>query len=309
VTTPFPPAYADGIRGVLGGAAEGWLAASRGHLAAVLDRWELTVDGPVRHGLCAVVVPVRRADGTAAALKLGLVDADARPEAAALAAWAGRGAVALLDAVVLDPDPDHGVTALLLERLDPERSLHDVPDDEASAVIGELLARLAIGAPAGPAFPTLVDRAARWCAELPADWARLGGPCPRRWVDQAVQTCRVLGPDHVPVLVHGDLHHANVLSGQREPWLAIDPKGVLAEPAFDVLPVLRNRWDALEATGDLRRALERRLRIVTAAGGIDPGRARRWTHARAVDDLLWCCEHDDGTLRERTAALAEWLAD
>jgi streptomycin 6-kinase len=109
--------------------------------------------------------------------------------------------------------------------------------------------------------------------------------------------------------VHGDLHPGNVLASTRGARVAVDPKGLVAEPAFDVLPSLRNRWDDLTRTGATRRALERRLAIVTEAATIDRDRARRWAQARAVEDLLWRREHDDGTPPEVTTALAEWLAD
>ena len=68
---------------------------------------------------------------------------------------------------------------------------------------------------------------------------------PRRFVEQALS----LAPDLVrdegvdARLVHTDLHYANVLAGQRQPWLAIDPKPLAAEPAYAVAPALWNRWD------------------------------------------------------------------
>jgi streptomycin 6-kinase len=43
-----------------------------------------------------------------------------------------------------------------------------------------------------------------------------------------------------PVLLHGDLHHFNILSARRQPWLAIDPKGVAGEPAYEPGALLRN---------------------------------------------------------------------
>ncbi|WP_235583068.1 aminoglycoside phosphotransferase family protein, partial [Kitasatospora sp. Root107] len=149
----------------------------------------------------------------------------------------------------------------------------------------------------------------RWAEQLPADWARLGEPCPRRYLDAAVTACRELGGDHAPVVVHGDLHHGNVLAGRHSEWLAIDPKGLIGEPAFDLLPFLRNRWTALTTTGDTRAALELRLARVVEAAGLDPERARRWSQARAVDDLLWCTENGSspGVSVQVSTALTEWL--
>jgi len=316
----LPAGYELGAHQVFGALGGQVLADVRRHLGDLLARWELRVDGPVAHGLCAVVVPVRRADGAAAALKVGFVDEeDGVGEATALAAWDGRGAAQLLAAAPeLQPrtvDPRNGrwwtVGGLLLERLDPLRDLHSVSESAANTVIGSLLRRLAVPVAPTAQLPTLAALAARWTAELPMEWAQTGRPCPRRLVDAAVATCRELGGDHDPVLVHGDLHHANVLAAHREPWLVIDPKGLLAEAAFDVVPMLRNRWDMIAAASSPRRALEHRLAAVVDAAGLDPMRARRWAQARAVDDLLWVVvhrRHDDG-FAEVAAALAAWLAE
>ncbi|GAA0674644.1 aminoglycoside phosphotransferase family protein [Kitasatospora atroaurantiaca] len=307
----LPSSYLSGIRQLLGAEADRWVTALPAHIGGALRRWRLKVDGPASHGVGAVVLPVRLPDGGAAALKVGLMDTESRPEAVALRAWEGRGVVLLIDAdLELDPHPEAGVGALLLERLTPDRSLHDVDEDTAATTLGSVLARLAV--PAGPAadgLPRLEDLARRWADELPAGWERLGRPCPRRVVDAAVATCRELGRDHAPVLVHGDLHHGNVLAAQRDEWLAIDPKGMVGEAAFDVLPFLRNRWTELTATTDTRRALARRLDLVVEAAGLDRDRARRWAQARAVDDLLWCAEHGSspGVSVEVAGALAEWL--
>ena len=89
-----------------------------------------------------------------------------------------------------------------------------------------------------------------------------------------------------PVLLHTDLHYANVLAGSRETWLVIDPKPMSGDPAFEVAPVLWNRPGDLAGSTSLRAALNRRLDIVCEHAGIDTDRARAWTIVREVDNAL-----------------------
>ncbi|MGZ8801814.1 MAG: aminoglycoside phosphotransferase family protein, partial [Mycobacterium sp.] len=89
-----------------------------------------------------------------------------------------------------------------------------------------------------------------------------------------------------PVLLHTDLHYANVLAGARDPWLAIDPKPVAGDPAFEVAPVLWNRPSELATAASMRTAVNRRLEIVCEHAGIDTDRASAWTIVREVDNAL-----------------------
>jgi streptomycin 6-kinase len=172
---------------------------------------------------------------------------------------------------------------MLLERLDAARDLHALPVDEACAVIGQLLRQL--DRPATPQLAPLSGEVARLVRALASPPAGL----PRRFVEQALS----LAPDLVrdegadARLVHTDLHFANVLAGQRQPWLAIDPKPLAAEPAYAVAPALWNRWEEAVAGSDVRGALRRRLSVVCEHGGIDQARARAWTIVREVQNALW----------------------
>lgn len=317
--TDLPEEYVDGVRILLRNQADAWLAELPGQVKRLLDEWNLRPeepDEPPMHGLCAVVVPVTTADGERAVLKVGVTGPDNQPEAEALRRWNGRGAVRLLRSTPIlegvrgvDHNGDwYATSALLLERLDDERLLEDVEHERGAAVIGGLLRRLAI--PLDRDALVLVkqnDTTARWVTELPERWEHQGGPFDRRLLDLAVDTCRNLRVEQA-LLVHGDLHQANVLASAREPWLAIDPKGMAGEPEFDVVPALRNCWDNLVATGDTRRALLRRQAIIVEAGELDYERARLWSQARAVDDLLWANRDNDAEFSETALSIAEWLS-
>ena len=128
--------------------------------------------------------------------------------------------------------------------------------------------------PAPPGLPRIRDEVAGWEAEILA-----AGALPPRVVDAAVAALREL--DHPETVVHGDLHDTNVLAAEREPWLAIDPKGLVGDPAYDAFTVIHS--PRLLLTSGHLRALD----IFCEAAGIDRERARRWALVRAVRSVLW----------------------
>jgi len=247
------------------------------------------------HGYVGLIVPVRTADATPAVLKLSWPHEEALDEPVALDVWNGRGAVQLLD-------HDAEQCVLLLERLDSARSLNDEPIEEAVTVAGGLLRRLAVTAP--PLHRALTEISARWQQELPDDAARLGNAVPTRLVDEAIAHCRELAPGIGSLMVNEDLHYENVLRGNREPWLVIDPKVLSGDPEFGVIPLLRNRFDEMDNSRDLRT----RLDAIIDAAELDPQRAHAWTFTRAIDDWLYCLDEDDPAGVRAAAAIAECLS-
>lgn len=261
---------------------DAWLLQLPGLVEASLAEWDLTLDGDPLHGACALVLPVRLRDDSTGVLKVTWPHADAEHEHLALQHWGGRGAVRLLAA-------NPGRWTMLLERLDSGHDLQDVPIDEACQVIGGLLRQL--DHPALPALSRLSAEAARLVERLDSAPRAI----PRRFVEQARAVLSDLMTDEAidSRMVHTDLHYGNVLAADRQPWLAIDPKPLAADPAFAVTPVLWNRWDEAVSSGDLRRHLRRRLSIVCEAAGLDEERARSWSIAREVQLALWAATDVD----------------
>ncbi|MFD7508206.1 aminoglycoside phosphotransferase family protein [Streptomyces sp. NPDC059853] len=259
-----------------------WIAGLPRLAATLLERWDLRPDGPAAHGVCALVLPViRTTDGTPGALKLQMVDEETADEPRALAAWAGRGAVRLLA-----HDAESG--AMLLERLAP-RSLADVPDDLAALeVLSGLLARL-VTVPAPPGLRTLAGIGARMLERTPV-LAAYHDPADRALYADCAAALRAVLPEPGGALLHWDLHYANVLAGEREPWLAIDPKPLAGDPCFDLLPALHNRFAEITAAPDPRRAVRRRFDLMTATAALDRDRAVAWTLARILQNGLWAAE-------------------
>ncbi|MFE1591230.1 aminoglycoside phosphotransferase family protein [Nocardia sp. NPDC058705] len=280
-----------------------WLTALPGLADELLQRWSCVPDGPIMHGCIGVVIPVRRRDLPPAVIKISFPHPGNVFEPDAFVAWNGQGAVRLFER-------DDERYAMLLERTDGA-TLADVTDvtdfDEAVGILGRLSHRLAVDAPAG--LPRLSDIVADWTDEIRTTAAELGNPLPRRSLDIAAETLRDLGPDQPETLVHGDLHDANVLRGDREPWLAIDPKGYVGDPAYDTITVIRSlRFAPLLFASDPATDIHRGLDLFCEAAEIDRERARRWAQVRAVKAALWGRRHGDPDwLIRATDQLAEML--
>ncbi len=270
-----------------GAAGRAWVAALPALAADHLDRWDLRPDGPPDHGTVALVLPVCRADGTPAALKLQPVNEESRDEPVALQTWGGHGAVRLL-AVGADP------SSMLLERLDPGRALARVRDEQSAVqILVELLARLtAVPAPKG--LRRLADIAAGMVHQVPRALRQLSDPAERRQVQTWAGMVEEMLPEAGDRLLHWDLHYDNILAPydaeRREPWLAIDPNPLAGDPCFELLPALHNRWDEMVATGDLTRALRRRFDQMTEVLGLERQRATGWTVGRVLQNVLWDVE-------------------
>lgn len=259
----------------LGPGAGEWLASLPALAEKYAREWKLEFDGEARHGFVGVAQPVRRSDGTPAILKLGWPHEESDDEPLALSTWAGQGAVLMYDNVSED-----GV--LLLERLDATRSLETEPIREAVETIGALARRLAVPA------PETIQRSLRLEAEelitgLPKSWSGLGEPFDRKFVDAAVEICVRLGPEAGRLMVNEDLHFENVLAGEREPWLVIDPKPLAGDLEFGAISILWNRSG--EST------MDKKVAWFAAAAGVDAERARAWTLVRAVQNWIWL--HED----------------
>ncbi|MER5621660.1 aminoglycoside phosphotransferase family protein [Streptosporangium sp. NPDC002544] len=275
-----------------------WLAELPRIVDELLGRWGYAPDGNVMHGGVGIIVPVRRrAEGTAV-LKVSFPHPGNVHEPDAFAAWGGRGAVLLHER-----DDEH--FAMLLERVQAS-TLAEVEDgDEVVTVAGRINRRLAIPAP--PGLPRLREQADAWEEQLRKDAEELTHTLPRYAVDAAVATVRELGRVQLDILIHGDLHAKNILRADREPWLAVDPKGYAGDPAYDGGTLLKSRALTLLEADDLRKAVHRTVDVFAEAAEVDRERARRWAQFHAVQAAFWGRRH--GFRIARSGARLDWLIE
>jgi streptomycin 6-kinase len=134
-----------------------------------------------------------------------------------------------------------------------------------------------------------------------------GGPLPLDWVTTAARLFDELC-DSAParVLLHGDLHHDNVLRAARRPWLAIDPHGHIGDPGFDLGTLLYNPEPGNTRTDLTTRLLPARLERMVAGSGQPRERVVGWCFVMAVLSEVWTCE-DGGDPDGKPLAVAEAL--
>ncbi|MFJ9953086.1 aminoglycoside phosphotransferase family protein [Kitasatospora sp. NPDC091207] len=255
-----------------------WLAGLPARVGAGLTRWDLTLERVIDPGgSLSLVAYVHRDDLSPAVLKTGLVTPETDREHAALAQWAGRGAVLLLAS-----DPAEG--SLLLERLHGEIPLRSLAEPKAMLEATSLLHRLWVDPPGNHRFATLADRAAATAADLRRRAGLPGAGEAAALVTEALDTAEgLLAAADEEVLLHGDFHHGNVLAADRAPWLAIDPRPLVGERAYDLARLALDRADTLVGSPGVPGAVRRRLHQLAEALEVDRERLRGWTLFRAAD--------------------------
>ncbi len=272
------------------------LLATADHLR---ERWHLRQDGPIRSGEAGIVLPVRGADGEAAALKVQPPGPEVDAAVLGLGQWDGEGIVRLLAS-----DAERG--GLLLERLDPERSLEGVTDDdEATRVVGALLARLhGIRPPDGlPLLGTVVQQMLHRAPEA----RRTLTAEDRRRFDRWVRRVGEVAAEAGDRFLHWDMHFGNVLHADREPWLAIDPEPLIGDAGFDLWPVLDSGWSSDPRRTDAARIVRRRFDILTDMLQLDRDRATAWTAARLLQNTLWDIEDGEQAIAYSATVLDDAL--
>lgn len=289
-----------------GEAGRVWLAELPTRVARFVERWRLTPERVfAAGGQISMIVLVRTADDLPAVLKIGMVTRESAQEHAALAHWDGRGAVRLLDA-----DPAEG--ALLLERLHADVSLRSLAEPKAMLEAAGVLQRLWVPPADGHPFSSVAEYTGELAEKLRErrgqEWAAQARPL----IDEALGVHEGLvagsGAGSVEsVLLHGDYHHGNVLAAERNPWLAIDPKPLVGERAFDLAWLVRDRLSTLAAQPGSRAAARRRLAKLASSLEVDEGRLRGWTLFRSVEAGVWAWSFGDREDGELLLEFASWL--
>lgn len=275
-----------------------WLVRLPGIIAKYEGLWSLEVASPYALSYNYVALAVR-ADGSEVVLKLGVPGKEIASEVEALRAYDGVACVH-----VFEVDIDAGV--MVIERLTPGKQLWTLSDDgEATSIAADVMRRLRRPAPPDREFQTVAD----WAADLGNFRIRFDGgtgPFPSHLFAKAERLfAELIGSMGGPVLLHRDLHHDNIISAQREPWLAIDPKGVVGEAEYEVGAYLRNRLPSHP-----KKTIARRVDQLVEALGFDRERIVAWSLAQAVLSAAWSLE-DGGTVTwwGRMIACAEALDD
>ncbi|MFC5721091.1 aminoglycoside phosphotransferase family protein [Streptomyces gamaensis] len=267
--------------------AHAWLAKLPHTVQEYLERWELTPERVVTPGgRSSMLVLVRQSDGTPAALKLALPDGRAALEHAALTAWHGLGAVRPLRA-----DTEAGV--LLLERLSGEVSLRSLTEPKAVLEATATLQRLWVRPPQDHPFPSVADGTARLAGAVREYGAQPWAAEARALAEEALDLREALtaGGQEPDCLLHGAYEQGKVLAGSRAPWLAVGPRPLVGERAYDLAWLVRDRVDTLLASPGSGAGARRRVTRLADALDVDAERLRGWTLFRATHAGLSALAH------------------
>jgi len=255
-----------------------WITGLPAIVAAFADRWSLRVGEPFQPGgQCSWTAPATGPAGASLVLKVGFrfPGGEERDEAAGLRLWHGHVTVRLHAAHESDLS-----YALLIERCLPGTPLgRALPEPEQDQVVAALLRQLWTQPHTAYPFRPLTQMCAAWADEFEQDYAaaeaadRLDPGLARAGIALFRSLPQAAGRR---VLLCTDLHGENILAALRRPWLVIDPKPYIGDPAYDVIQHMLNCEERLAADpGGLA------LRMADLAG-LDGGRVRQWLFARSV---------------------------
>lgn len=282
------------VRAELAAAERAWRAQLPRLIAEYAERWSLTLEPPFPEGGSASwVAPARTRAGARVVLKLGWTHDEALHEADGLRLWDGQGTVRLIES-----HTDGPTTALVLEICEPGTHLAQaMPEPERDVVIAGLLRRLWLRPPAGHPFRPLALMCEQWATRFELDNAEAIARGDDQ-VDPGLARAGIALLRELPhtadrsVLLLTDLHHFNVLAARREPWLVIDPKPYVGDPAYDTLQHMLNFPGRLAV--DPGGLADRMAGLLD----LDRRRVRLWLFARCVQESV-----DEPALREVAAKL------
>jgi streptomycin 6-kinase len=281
----LPPRFVQNTLDSCGKVGEQWLNDLPVVIEEIAEHWSLDVNKPFQNLSYNYVAPCVCADGDEAVLKIALPlnNPEIFNEANFLRIANGKCAVKFLNF-------DEKRRAMLLEKLTPGANLKETcGKDDAKAV------EIAIGVMRGllkkPPENSTFQRLEDWFNNLKkAENTKFDN----RFAAKAYRIFEELSfTSKRKYLIHGDLHHENILSAQREPFLAIDPKGIIGDIGYEIAVFLNNHFVWLSTGENLQEKLDDAVRRFSEAFEITPRDLKHWAFAQMVLSAWWTFE-DNG---------------
>ncbi|MCC3373580.1 aminoglycoside phosphotransferase family protein [Cohnella sp. REN36] len=279
----IPDEFINRMNQLYGEEGVAWTKALPGLIAEYASRFEFHPEAPYSNLSYNFVLRVKCRDGKPAVFKSSFMKDELSREVSALRAYEGCGAVRVLDA-----DEEGGV--ILLESANPGTPLSIVEDDSrATAIFCDVFRRLHLPATPSSPYPSIKQHFAaieRYRERF--DDVNIAAPLPESWVENAEECLSYLiATTSENFLLHGDLHHGNILSHGEEKWAVIDPKGIIGDIHFDTIQYLLNYEDR---GGDCDQVLRNRIAMMVDRLGLDRRRISMWGVARGVLEAIWTIE-------------------
>ncbi|MDQ3180298.1 MAG: aminoglycoside phosphotransferase family protein [Acidobacteriota bacterium] len=275
---------------------EQWLNDLPRIIGELEETWSLKVEKPFPNLSYNFVAPCAFISGAKAVLKIALPlnNPEIFNEANFLNMADGKGAVRLLKF-----DKNH--RAILLEQLTPGKHLKEVcqaDEKKAVKIAIKILSEILKKPSEDSAFLRLEDWFKGFDGAAKTTF-------PREYISRATEFYEELSCSPHKFLIHGDLHHENILSATRKPFLAIDPKGIIGDVGYEIAVFLNNHLWWLASDANLKEKLNNAVQQFSEAFEIEPRDLRKWAFAQIILSAWWTFD-EIGENWERELALAEF---
>ncbi|RHW38105.1 aminoglycoside/hydroxyurea antibiotic resistance kinase [Neobacillus notoginsengisoli] len=293
----LPKEFLAKVAGAFGEAGGTWLERLPEKIEEYADKWKLEIEGPAGNLSYNYVAKARDENGRPVILKLGVPHHEFINEIRAIKMYNGEGCARLLK-----EDGENG--AMLLEQLIPGRNLAEI-EDEKEVVRQYLNVWKAIRRPlpAGHRFPAMRDWSLALVRYLDT-YPNGDGPIGHADIRKAMGYFQELNDPEQDELLHGDLHHENILNSETRGWLAIDPKGVAGNPTFDLISFLFNH---LHGKPDPRGLLLQRIEWLCK--GLSLNKEKLLKAGFAMSTLSACWSIEDNSDWEETYRCGKWFEE
>ena len=293
----IPVAFQEKIKNAFGEAGKVWLESLETRIQTYLTKWQLTAIGPVDNLSYNYVLRVADSEDSLFILKLGVPHFDIQNEIYTIQAYDGDGCAKLLKA-----DEENGV--MLLEQLSPGTMLSEVKDEslvlQYYVKVWQSLRRPASDYKEAPLVRDWFNGLQRYRKA----YKNGNGPISNHDIDLAEQCFQYVTETSAGTeLLHGDLHHENILFSQEHGWTAIDPKGVLGDPYFDLISFLLNY---LHTKDNPKELLQFRVNVISEQLALDRQRLLKAAIAMATLSACWSIEEQEPSW-EKTYQCVKWF--
>lgn len=293
----YPDAFEKKIIGAFGEIGSKWLGSLEDTVAEYLKKWKLESLGPVDNLSYNYVLKVMNEKQNNAILKLGIPNYDFANEVRTLQTYNGEGCVRILRA-----EPEHG--AMLLEHVLPGNMLLGLTEEATVhhfASVWKAIRRTVDANANHPSIGDWMTSLDRYLKNIPED-----APIAKDYIFQAkAYHEEIKQTSSGAELLHGDLHHENILYSEKVGWIAIDPKGVIGDSYFDVVSFLTNH---LFEKSNPRELLEVRVNLLCSELQLDKSRLLKAAVALSILYAVWGIEdHTDDW--ENSFTCAKWFQE
>lgn len=271
------------VRDDWGKKGEAWLEGLPAIVKKCQDLWHLEVEESSFELSYNYVTSVRLNDGKMAILKVGYPHEEFFNEMKTLMVLDGRCAAWLLYS-------DDNLGAMLLEKISPGTVLKTIQkkdDEKATTIAADLIKNFPVEVPADSDFPTV----AAWTDAFKRIKKKKNSPLPLNVLEKAQSIFTELEQSKTTdALLHGDLHHDNILFDDARGWLSIDPKGVIGDPVFNAARFLNNPNPSLIEMDNPKKVIESRLEILSSVLRADKKRLVAWAYVDCILTACWWIE-------------------